>query len=59
MRLGDNFLDVVVGNKTEFKVLVIEADQTKMKGEAFDQFMAILFLRLSNQSIYGNMQDEY
>ena len=48
-----------VGNTTEYKDLTEEADQTEMKSKAFEQFMAVLFLRASDQQIYGNMQDEY
>ena len=57
-QLGKTFLDVFVGNTTEYNDLTEEADQTEMKNKAFEQFMAVLFLRASDQQIYGNMQDE-
>ena len=58
-QLGKNFLDVFVGNTKEYKDLTEEADQKETKNKAFEQFMAVLFLRASDQQIYRNMQDEY
>ena len=58
-QLGKHFLDVFVGNTTEYRDLTEKADQKEMKNKAFEQFMVILFLRASDQRIYGSMQDEY
>ena len=53
------FLDVFVGNTVEFNTSKDEDERTSMKDNVFDQFMAILFLRASDQTKYGKMQDEY
>ena len=58
-QLGKHFLDVFVTNTTEFQASTSDEEKREMKSEAFENLMAILFLRASNQSIYGKMQDEY
>ena len=58
-QLGNHFLDVFVGNKLDYKVSTDEVEKKSMKSEAFKKFMAILFLRASDQEKYGKMQDDY
>ena len=47
-QLGKRFLDVFVGNTIEYNASTDADEQAEMKNDAFDQFMAILFLRASD-----------
>ena len=58
-QLGKRFLDVFMGNTVEYNTSTDAEERVEMKNDAFDQFMAILFLRASDQTKYGNMQDKY
>ena len=54
-QLGNRFLDVSVGNTIEYNASTDVDEKAEMKNGAFDQFMAILFLRASDQTKYGKM----
>ena len=48
-----------MGNTIEYNASTDADEQAEMKNDAFDQFMAILFLRASDQTKYVKMQDDY
>ena len=58
-QLGKIFIHVFVGHTVEYNASTDVDKQTSMKDSEFDQFMAILFFRASDQSKYVKMQDEY
>ena len=54
--MGKHFLDVFVGNMVEYNASIDKEEKTSMKSEAFEQFIAILFLRASDQGKYGKFK---
>ena len=58
-QLDKRFLNVFIGNTIEYNASTDVEEQAEMKNDAFDQFMAILFLQASDQTKYGKMQDDY
>ena len=58
-QLGKHFLDVFLSNTVEYNVSKDDEEKGEMKSEDFENFVAILFIQASNQSVYGKMQDEY
>ena len=57
-QLGENVLDTFITSYPKYSTLGT-VQQDTMKKEAFEAWMATIFLRGSNQSIYGELMRDY
>jgi hypothetical protein len=55
---GKHVTDYFVEQQTEYKSLTVPAERTKMKDEAFDEWMGLLFLLNTDWRKYGSIKNE-